>query len=63
MLKGIAAEGTPFEKEFTLESPEVIAYREKYPDVTEEASIGSVISEYENSISKSEDPNDAPKAE
>lgn len=45
-LKGVAEDG----KEFTLESPEVIAYKEQYPDVTDEAAIGSVVTEYNNSL-------------
>jgi len=47
-LKGIASDG----KEFTLESPEVIAYRKQYPDVTPEAAIGSVITQYENTLNQ-----------
>jgi hypothetical protein len=39
---GMATDGT----KFTAESPEVVAFLEKYPDVTLEVAIGSVIMEY-----------------
>jgi len=46
MIFGRAKDG----KEFAAESPEVVAYREQYPDVTLEASIGSVIAMYEKEL-------------
>lgn len=46
MLKAIANDG----KEFTTESPEFIAYKEEYPDVTDEAALGSVVLMYENTL-------------
>lgn len=43
-IYGEAKDGTRFD----ATSPEVIAYREKYPDVELEAAIGSVVSMYDN---------------
>lgn len=49
---GIAKDG----KEFTAESPEVIARHEQYPDETMEFSISSVVTEYENSVGLNVEP-------
>lgn len=45
-IKGVGADG----REFTANSPEVVVYRTKFPDVTIEAAIGSVVSEYNNGL-------------
>ena len=41
-------------KIFTAESPEVLEYMNKYPDVTLEAAIGSVVGVYERSLESQE---------
>lgn len=41
---GEAKDGTRFDET----SPEVVAYREEYPDVTLEAAIGSVVAMHDN---------------
>jgi hypothetical protein len=43
MIEGIAKDGSKFNADSTL----VIKFMEKYPDVTLEAAIGSVVEQYE----------------
>lgn len=49
-LKGTANDGA----EYTLESPAVIQYKAEFPDVTDEAAIGSIV-QLHNNLSKNED--------
>ncbi len=46
VVMGMAADG----KEFTAESPEVVAYQVQFPDVNLDAAIGSVVMEYNKTL-------------
>ena len=53
---GVAIDGTRFD----ATSPEVIAYREQYPDVELDAAIGSVVAMHNNAMEATSE--DAPSA-
>lgn len=50
-ISGEAVDGT----KYTVDSPEVIAYKEIFPDVNDDAAIGSIISIH-NTIFHGDDP-------
>lgn len=56
---GLALDGT----QYSAESPEVVKFRELFPDVTEEAAIGSVVEIHDNIVESKEIAGDAKEVE